>query len=133
MGEVIFFSAISILSSYLLYYRNVRLLTISQASVAALNVVQIVGSIYLSYRILTGPIISQSMNEFINYLLILPIAVCLGLADYLWWTSKYELPQNWIPAALVALGILQGILVRLLSSPLLISHPFPYLSSISSH
>jgi hypothetical protein len=65
-----------------------RLLTLIVASVALVNIVIILITIYICYRILTREVITQSMNDIINYLLLLPMAGCIGLSIYLWPLGK---------------------------------------------
>ena len=100
---------IYILYIYILF--AIRLFTLIQGIVGIFNVLEIAWSIYLCYHLLSAPVISQSMNEVINYLLMMPIGACLGLGDYLWWLRNYNLPHRWLPLLFIAEGILQFILV----------------------
>ena len=37
------------------------------------------------------------MNDIINYILILPIGGCVGIASYLWWINDYDMiAYHWI-------------------------------------
>ena len=65
-------------------------LTLSLGLVEMATMLLIFMSIYLAYMILTPPVISQSMSDISNYLLILPMAACVGLSFYL---SQYNLPS----------------------------------------
>jgi hypothetical protein len=49
------------------------------------NVLQIGLSMYICTTILTSSVITQSMNDSINYLLMFPIAGCSGLGFYTLW------------------------------------------------
>lgn len=57
--------------------------TLSLGLVVIINLLLIFLSIYMCFKILTAPVITQSMNDVINYLLILPMCGCIGLAIYL--------------------------------------------------
>ena len=57
--------------------------TLSLGLVGIINLALILLSIYMCYTILTAPVITQSMNDVINYLLLLPMCGCVGLAVYL--------------------------------------------------
>lgn len=64
-------------------------LTLSQSLTLAMGLIGIFDlafmliSIYLCFKILTAPVITASMNDVINYLLLLPMCGCLGMAIYL--------------------------------------------------
>lgn len=66
-------------------------------------------SIYVTVEILTSPVITQSMFDVVNFLLILPFAACLALAIYLWWTLSLEIPSNILPYMFLALALAQVI------------------------
>lgn len=57
--------------------------TLSLGLLGIINLALILLSIYLCFKILTAPVITQSMNDIINYLLVLPMCGCIGLAVYL--------------------------------------------------
>eukprot|EP01041_Mallomonas_annulata_P008571 gene8571-17681_t len=88
-----------------------RGLTFTIAAIGLLNIVEIFGSMYLCYHILTVSVLSQSMNEFINYLLILPVSGCFGLGYYLWHLRQYPLPSVWLPFLFYSLGAVLSMLV----------------------
>jgi hypothetical protein len=58
-------------------------LTLSLGLVGIINLGLILLSIYVCYRIVTAPVITQSMNDIINYLLFIPMGGCVGMAIYL--------------------------------------------------
>lgn len=58
-------------------------LALSIGVVGIINLIVILISIYMCYRIITAPVITQSMNDVINYLLLIPISGCIGVASYL--------------------------------------------------
>merc|ERR1711871_220886 len=60
-------------------------ITLSEGIVGTLNLVMIFASLYLCYRILTSPVITQSMNDIISYLLLIPIGGCASMGIYLSW------------------------------------------------
>ena len=88
-------------------------LTLIQASVCLLNIVQILGSVFLCVRILTAPVITQSMNDVINYLLLLPIGGCAGTGAYIWWMRSKNIPYNWLCEFFIAMAVVQVIQVPL--------------------
>lgn len=59
-------------------------IVIIEGCVGLLNCVQIFGSIYLCFIMLTRDVITQSMNAKVNYLLIQPIVGCAIVAYVLW-------------------------------------------------
>ena len=61
--------------------------TLSLGLIGIINLALILLSIYMCFTILTAPVITQSMNDVINYLLLLPMGGCIGLAVYL---SQYS-------------------------------------------
>lgn len=80
---------------------------------------------YLCIIILTHSVITESMNDIINFLLILPIAGCVGVGAYV-----YKLRSlayfSWFPIFFIGLAALQvvalplGIIAgRLKSQPML--------------
>jgi hypothetical protein len=100
-------------------------LTLSLGLVEMATMLFIFMSVYLSYMILTPPVISQSMSDIANYLLILPTAACVGLSFYL---SQYNLPSfAAIAYIFIALAVAQivalplGIAAARLKSQLMIT------------
>jgi hypothetical protein len=85
-------------------------LALSQAFVSCGMLVVIVASIYICSRILTTPVITESMNDVINYLLLVPILLCIVMGLYLWeWDSYTTLPYLWVPILFVAVAICQVV------------------------
>ncbi len=82
-------------------------LSVVQASVCIVDILLIIWSIYIVHGILTSPVITQSMNDIINYLLFLPIGGCIGIATYLWWVTSYDITFSWIAQLFAALAIAQ--------------------------
>lgn len=65
----------------------------------------IIIALYLCFHILTAPIIYESMNDIINYMLILPVVGCLVVAWYMWeWQYYTDLPYSWAPVTFIAVG-----------------------------
>ena len=58
-------------------------ITLALGLVGIINLALVLCSVYMCYTILTAPVITQSMNDVINYLLLLPMCGCIGLAVYL--------------------------------------------------
>lgn len=54
-----------------------------------INIFQIGLSMYICTNILTSTVITQSMNDSINYLLMLPIGACSGLGFYTLWMRYF--------------------------------------------
>jgi hypothetical protein len=70
-------------------------------------------SIYLCHQLLTASVITQSMLDVINYLLILPIAACIALTVNFWWIQSLDIKQNWFPRIFLALAVAQVIALPL--------------------
>jgi hypothetical protein len=68
---------------------------------------------YLCFYILSAPVITKSMNETMNYLLILPIAGGAGVTWYTWWMRDLDWDLNWIPDAFLLLCLMQVVQVPL--------------------
>jgi hypothetical protein len=120
------------------------------------NVLQIGLSMYICTNILTSSVITQSMNDSMNYLLMLPIGGCCGLGVYTLWMrsvcvssssflemtypdSNYELATYWVPYAFFALSAAEIIQIplgiaagRLKSRYMLAGYFLTHLSSLSS-
>lgn len=79
-----------------------------QTCVGVFTVLLISIAIYISYKILTSPVITQSMNDIINYLLLLPIAGALGASANFWWLIEEDVYYNWLPHLYLALGVCQA-------------------------
>jgi hypothetical protein len=92
-----------------------------------INICQIALSMYICTNILTSSVITKSMNDTINYLLMLPITACAGLGVYTLWMrlilalsllsfivhSKYDLATSWVPYAFFALSIAEVLQIPL--------------------
>jgi hypothetical protein len=70
-------------------------------------------SIYISVQILTHPVITQSMLEIINYLLIIPIASCIGQTVGFWWIGDMEFKYTWLPKLYLSLAVSQIVALPL--------------------
>ena len=90
-----------------------KLLTLVEATVCALNCVEIVFSMWLCFKILTLPVIHESMNDVINYLLAIPIAACVGLAFYLWWMREQDLEYSWLTDFYISMAVCISMLIPL--------------------
>lgn len=87
---------------------------ITAQSTVGLVVIFIIGwSMYISYEILTSPVITQSMLDVINFLLILPIAGCIALTFYFWWLQDLALSVTWLPLLFLALALSQVVALPL--------------------
>lgn len=59
-------------------------MTLTEGIVCVWNLVIIAISIYLCHRLLTSAVLTQSMNDMMNYLLLLPAVGCAVIAYYIW-------------------------------------------------
>lgn len=67
-------------------------------------------SIYIANGLLTAPVITQSMLDVINYLLVFPIAGCAAMAKYFWWVydgNPLASTTSWMPIMFLVLAIAQ--------------------------
>ena len=70
----------------------------------------------LCHRIITDEVLTKSMNEFMNVLLLIPVATCGGLAFYLWWLNDYtatELEYFWLANSFLYTAIAQVVALPL--------------------
>lgn len=88
-------------------------LIIGQSAIGFAELVFIVVSIIMSHKILTSPIITQSMNDVINWFLILPICGCLAEAIFLWWMTTLDFTYSWLVILLLSLAVAQVIALPL--------------------
>jgi len=86
-------------------------LTIVEASVGVLNLCEIIFSLYLCFQIIKADTITTSMSEVINFLFVIPIAACVGLAIYLWWMGYANLTYSWLSEFFIALAAAQLVVV----------------------
>jgi hypothetical protein len=70
-------------------------------------------AIYICHQLLTSSVITQSMLDVINYLLVLPIACCIGLTINFWWITDLQLDGNVFPYIFLTLTIAQVIALPL--------------------
>ena len=82
-------------------------ITLSEGIVGTLNLVMIFASLYLCYRILTSPVITQSMNDIISYLLLIPIGGCAGMGIYLSWMAGSDIDYDWLSTYFIVIAIVQ--------------------------
>ena len=68
---------------------------------------------YLCYYILSAQVITKSMNEIMNYLLMLPIAAGAGVTYYTWWMRDLSWDLYWIPDAFLLISLMQVVQVPL--------------------
>ena len=90
-----------------------QIFTIAQGSLCVLIVLCLCWSIYLCVSLITSPVLTQSMNDIINYLLIIPICGSTGMAYYLWWIQNYSISYSWIAKFFAALSVAQVIALPL--------------------
>lgn len=90
-----------------------QMLTLIQGGVCILIICLIAICIYNCQRILTNEVITQSMNDTINYLLLLTICGSIGMTYYLWYINDYNIKYSWIAKFFAALSIAQGVIIPL--------------------
>jgi hypothetical protein len=90
-----------------------RQITLAQGIVGIINILEIASSLYLCYRILTLPVITQSMNDVINYLLLIPIGGCAGMGAYLSWMRNSEIAYFWLSSYFISMAVAQLIQIPL--------------------
>lgn len=86
---------------------------LSQSFIGVAELLIIAWSIYICNNLLTASVITQSMLDVINYLLILPIAGCVALTIYYWWIQDLDLEANWFPRLYLALAVAQIVALPL--------------------
>ena len=87
-----------------------RQLAIVIAALSVLALVVIALSIYVCTKILSANVITESMNDIVNYILFLPIGACIGVAIYLTsWTNYDKIPYTWLSDVYIALAVAQGV------------------------
>ena len=82
-------------------------ITLSEGIVGIMNLVMIFASLYLCYRILTSPVITQSMNDIISYLLLIPIGGCAGMGAYLSWMAGSDIDYDWLSTYFIVIAVVQ--------------------------
>lgn len=90
-----------------------RTLILVQGSIGIFNCVQIGVSMFLCYHILSAQVITKSMNDTMNYLLILPIGGGAAVTWYTWWMGDLSWEVYWIPDAFLLLCLMQIVQVPL--------------------
>eukprot|EP01038_Epipyxis_sp_PR26KG_P011503 gene11503-15409_t len=93
--------------------KNGELLLIIQSVIGLMCLLLIALSIYISYRILTSPVLTQSMNDVINYFLTVPIAGCFSIATYMWWIQFQLKKFAWLPQLILGIGVAQVVALPL--------------------
>jgi len=72
-----------------------------------------VSSIYISVKMLTNPVITQSMMDVINYLLVIPVASCVGQTVALWWIQDLHMEFSWLPLLYLVTAVVQALALPL--------------------
>jgi len=86
-----------------------RNIILAEGIVAIINLAEIAASLFLCYRILTSPVITQSMNDIINYLQLIPIGGCAGISSYLSWMQSTNIAYFWLSDYFLAMAVVQSI------------------------
>ena len=71
------------------------------------SLILMVFAIYISVEILTAPVITQSMLEISNYLLLIPICTCVGQTVGFWYVGDLAIQYTWIPSLYLATAVAQ--------------------------
>lgn len=83
-----------------------------QAFISIFSLVTICLILYMCYRMLTAAVVTQSMNDIINYLLIIPIGGCAAFAWYMTaWLQYGKVPYRWSSRFFGALAISQAVVL----------------------
>lgn len=89
-------------------------LIIAESIIGLVSLLLIALAIYISVEILTAPVITQSMLDVINYLLVLPIAACAAQTWGFWWIDTLQgLEYTWLPLLYLALSMTQVAILPL--------------------
>ena len=88
-------------------------LALSLGLVEIVTIVLIFLSIYMCFKILTPPVITQSMNDIMNYLLLLPMAACIGLSWYLLQFGSHLPSFEFLAYLFIALAVSQVVALPL--------------------
>ena len=88
-------------------------LILTNTVIGVFGIVLMAISIYISVGILTHPVITQSMLEIITYLLVIPIASCIGQTIGFWWIEDMEFKYTWLPKLYMALAVAQIVALPL--------------------
>lgn len=83
-----------------------RNFTLAQGIIGILNMVEIGISMYLCTHILTHSVITESMNDIMNFLLVLPIAGCIGIGAFIY-PLKDLAYFTWFPYYFIGLAAMQ--------------------------
>ena len=62
-------------------------LILAQSLTGLVTIIALCYALYTAYTILTKRVFTQSMNDNINYLLLIPIALCAAMGGYCWCVS----------------------------------------------
>ena len=89
------------------------MLILIQGCIGMTNCVQIGLTMFLCYHILSAQVITKSMNDSMNYLLMLPIAGCVAITWYSWWMRDLIWDLYWVPDAFLLVSIMQVVQVPL--------------------
>jgi len=68
-------------------------------------------ALYTAFHILTTRVFTQSMNDNINYLLLIPIASCAAIGAYYWWMTALDtgFGFTYYPVIFIALACAQCV------------------------
>ena len=81
-------------------------LILTQSLTGLVTIIALCYALYTAYTILTKRVFTQSMNDNINYLLLIPIALCATMGGYCWWMTYLDTDFRftYYPVLFVALG-----------------------------
>jgi hypothetical protein len=84
-------------------------LIVTNTVVGLSGLILMVLSITISVKILTHPVITQSMLDMINYLLIIPVAACVAQTLAFYWIQDLDVPFSWLPKLYLGLAVAQTV------------------------
>ncbi len=81
-------------------------LILAQSLTGIVTIIALCYALYTAFTILTKRVFTQSMNDNINYLLLIPIALCASMGGYCWWMTYLDstFPFTYYPVLFVSLG-----------------------------
>lgn len=86
-------------------------LILAQSLAGVTTIISLIYALFTAYSILTKRVFTQSMNDNINYLLLIPIALCAAMGGYCWWMSYLDssFQFTYYPSMFVALACAQAV------------------------
>lgn len=82
---------------------------LAQSLAGVVIIIAKIYALYTAYNILTTRVFTQSMNDNINYLLLIPMASCAAIGAYYWWMTDLDssFAFSYYPSMFIALACAQ--------------------------